>query len=198
MAKYNKIRDYESFEQNPFVEKAIEDIKIVKKHQIVKSRDKSEIQMIVNQSGEVEGHTAFMRFIEVDEEKFTKIYLGQFHNFWDLSKPAIRVFGYIMSVLIPKKDWFYFDMTDCLKYTKYSTEKSVFEGISSLIESGIIARSESHIRYYINPLVIFNGDRVTFAKTYIKKKKEIEQLNLFNLDKSIPSQTLIEEFERSN
>lgn len=172
MAKYNKVRDYESHQTNPFVEKAISDIKIIKKNQVVKSQDRSEIQMIVNQSGEVEGHTAFMRFVEVEEDKFTKVYLNQFHSFWDLSKSAIRVFGYIMTVLIPKKDWFYFDMTDCLKYTKYSTEKSVFEGIGSLIENGIIARSESHIKYYINPLVIFNGDRVSFAKTYIKKKKQ--------------------------
>lgn len=195
MAKYNKVRDYESHQTNPFVEKAISDIKIIKKNQVVKSQDRSEIQMIVNQSGEIEGHTAFMRFVEVEEDKFTKVYLNQFHSFWDLSKSAIRVFGYIMTVLIPKKDWFYFDMTDCLKYTKYSTEKSVFEGIGSLIENGIIARSESHIKYYINPLVIFNGDRVSFAKTYIKKKKQEHNSNEIQ---EIELETKINDFERNS
>lgn len=195
MAKYNKVRDYESHQTNPFVEKAISDIKIIKKNQVVKSQDRSEIQMIVNQSGEIEGHTAFMRFVEVEEDKFTKVYLNQFHSFWDLSKSAIRVFGYIMTVLIPKKDWFYFDMTDCLKYTKYSTEKSVFEGIGSLIENGIIARSESHIKYYINPLVIFNGDRVSFAKTYIKKKKQEHNSNEIQ---EIELETKVNDFERNS
>lgn len=195
MAKYNKVRDYESHQTNPFIEKAISDIKIIKKNQVVKSQDRSEIQMIVNQSGEIEGHTAFMRFVEVEEDKFTKVYLNQFHSFWDLSKSAIRVFGYIMTVLIPKKDWFYFDMADCLKYTKYSTEKSVFEGIGSLIENGIIARSESHIKYYINPLVIFNGDRVSFAKTYIKKKKQEDNSNEIQ---EIELETKVNGFERSS
>lgn len=188
---YKKISNYESFEENPFVEKAIEDIEIVKKTQIIRGKDRSEVKLIVDdKSGVVEGHTAFMRFIEVDEEKFAKLYLSQLSVFWELSKPSIRVFSYIMTILIPKKDSFYFIMEDCIKYTQYSTEKSVFDGLTGLIDAGIIARSNHHIKYYINPLVAFNGSRVTFAKTYIKKKREskvpieksINQLDLFNKD----------------
>lgn len=188
---YKKISNYESFEENPFVEKAIEDIEIVKKTQIIRGKDRSEVKLIVDdKSGVVEGHTAFMRFIEVDEEKFAKLYLSQLSVFWELSKPSIKVFSYIMTILIPKKDSFYFIMEDCIKYTQYSTEKSVFDGLTGLIDAGIIARSNHHIKYYINPLVAFNGSRVTFAKTYIKKKREskvsieksINQLDLFNKD----------------
>jgi hypothetical protein len=58
--------------------------------------------------------------------------------------------------------------------------------MSELIEAGIIARTRYHYQYFINPLIVFNGDRVTFAKTYIKKKKDkelsqkpISQLDLF-------------------
>lgn len=172
MAKYKKIREYENFEVNPFAEKAIEEIQTVRKQQIIRPTDKNEIHMIVNsQTGSVEGQTAFMRFIEVDEQRFAKIYLSQFSSFFDLSKSAIKVFGYILTVIPPKKDSFYFIMEECLKYTGYSTEKSVFEGLASLIENNIIARSSNHVRYFINPLVVFNGDRVTFAKTYIKKRE---------------------------
>ena len=67
MSKYKKIRQYENFEVNPFAEKAIEEINVVKKQQIIRPTDRNEVHMIVNsQSGEVEGQTAFMRFIEVD------------------------------------------------------------------------------------------------------------------------------------
>lgn len=171
-AGYKKVRDFEEYHENPFIEKAIDEIKVVKKTQVLRTENKAEIQMIVNGDGEVEGYSAFMRFIEVDEERFAKIYLNQFGAFWDLSKPAIRVFGYIISILKPKQDSFIFDMDACLEYTKYSTEKSVFEGLSALISGGIIARSNKHYKYFINPLVVFNGNRVTFAKTYIKKKKD--------------------------
>lgn len=170
--KYKKLKGFDSYEENPFVEKAINDIKIVKRTQVVRSKSREEIQMITSSDGEVMGHSAFMRFIEVDEERFAKVYLSQFTAFWDLSKPAIRVFSYILTVLKPKQDSFTFDMSECLLHTKYSTEKSVFEGLSALIECGIVARSNRHYKYFINPLVVFNGDRVTFAKTYIKKQKE--------------------------
>lgn len=177
-AKYKKIRDFEEYQDNPFLDRAIQEIKVVKKTQVMRTENKDEIQMIVNGDGEVEGYSAFMRFIEVDEEKFAKIYLNQFAAFWDLPKPAIRVFGYIISILKPKQDSFIFDMEACLEYTKYSTDKSVFEGVTALITGGIIARSNKHYKYFINPLVVFNGNRVTFAKTYIKKKNETDKAQM--------------------
>jgi hypothetical protein len=193
-SKYKKLKEFEAFEENPFIEKALKDIKVIKRTQVIRPQSRDEIQMITSTEGEVTGYTAFMRFVEVDEERFAKVYLAQFTSFWDLSKPAIRVFSYILTVLKPKQDSFMFDMADCLTHTKYSTEKSVFEGLSSLIECGIVARGNRHYRYFINPLVVFNGDRVTFAKTYVKKRKEKNnslsenQLNLFLQPNSLTSE----------
>jgi hypothetical protein len=180
---YKSVKKYEAFKENPFVEQAIQDIKIIQKTQVVRSKNRDEIQLIVNSSGEVEGHTAFMKFVEVDEEQFAKVYLSQFTAFWELSKPAIRVFGFIINVLKPKQDEFFLEMTKCLDYTKYRHPKDVLSGISALIECGIIARSDSHFKYFINPMVVFNGDRVSFAKTYIKRKKvqaSAQQLSMFD------------------
>lgn len=195
---YRSVKKHEVFKENPFVEKAIEDIKIIKKTQVIRPKNKDEIQLIVSSQGSVEGHTAFMRYIEVEEEKFAKVYLSQFTAFWDLSKSAIRVFGYILSILKPKQDEFFLEMNKCLEYTQYKHPKDVLSGISSLIECGIIARSDSHFKYFINPLVIFNGDRVSFAKTYIKKKRAvISNPNQLNLLDEINSETTIEQFEKN-
>ena len=187
MSEYKKIKDYEEFSENPFVEKAIQDIKIIRKTQVVRAHERGEVQMIVNDGGEVTGHTAFMRYIEVEEAQFAKLYLNQFEHFWDLPKSAIRVFGYILTRLIPKKDEFLFDMSECLAYTKYSTNKSVFEGLTALIDTGIVARTTKHYKYFVNPMVVFNGDRVSFTKTYIKKKQGTNpnQLNMFGETLSI-------------
>ena len=76
-----------------------------------------------------------------------------------------------MTVLLPKKDEFYFILDDCLKYTGYKNHKSIHEGLASLLNASIIARGKTEHFYYINPMIAFNGDRVTFAKTYIKKQK---------------------------
>lgn len=179
--KYKSLKSQPEHKENPFVEEAIKDIKIVTKTQVVKSRDKREIQMIVSDGGEVQGYSQFLRFVEVDETQFAKVYLSQFSAFWELSKPAIRVFGYILTVLKPDQDRFYFDMETCLEYTKYTQTNNIMTGLTNLIECGIIARSTRHWIYYINPLVMFNGDRVTFAKTFIKKKQgnNPNQMNLF-------------------
>lgn len=192
---YKKITDFDKHNSNPFVEKAIEDIKVVKRTQVIRSRDKNDIQLIKDtQTGEINGHSAFMRFVEVDEEKFAKVYLSQFASFWDLSKPAIRVFGYILSVLKPNQDNFIFELDTCMDYTQYKQKSMIFTGLANLIECGIIARSKYEYRYYINPLIVFNGDRVTFAKTYLKKKKkDLNQLPLFEQEKaSIDSIDLFE------
>jgi hypothetical protein len=181
--KYKRLSELEEFSENPFVEKAIQDIKIVRKTQTIRPKGRGEIQSIVY-NDEVTGHSAFMRFIEVDEDKFAKLYLSQLCAFWELSKPALRVFSYILTVMQPKKDNFIFIMEDCLTYTGYSQRNHVTSGLSNLVEAGIIARSKQHFKFFINPLVIFNGDRVTFAKTYIKKQKRIEsdpqQIGLFD------------------
>ena len=58
-----------------------------------------------------------------------------------------------------------------MNYTGYKTAKPIYEGLSYLIASEIIARGRADNIYYINPLIVFNGNRVTFAKSYVKRKK---------------------------
>jgi intergrase/recombinase len=170
---YRPIKTKQTYEDNPFVDKAIEEITIKKKTQMIRSTN-SEIQMIVSdEDGDVKGYSAFMRFVEVDEDKFAKIYLSQFESFWELSKPAVRVFGYIINTLKPNSDVFHLRMDKCLKYTKYAHANSVITGLSDLIDKEIIAKSKYENEYFINPLIVFNGSRVTFAKTYVKKQKEL-------------------------
>lgn len=171
--KMNKITKAPIFEENPFLESTLQRIErnTVHKRRFVKGSKGIE-NMIVNSDGEITGHSAFVQFIEVEEDRFTKLYLSQFSSFWELTKPAIRVFGYIMENLLPKKDFVYFDLDEAMKHTEYSNQKSVYDGLAKLVELGIIARSPNHMKYFINPLMFFNGDRVTFAKTYVKKRKE--------------------------
>jgi hypothetical protein len=182
--KIRKLSEFEKFEKNPFVEKAIQEVQISRRYRSDTSTDKKAILQAINpDTGEVLGHTMFVRQVEVDEEKFAKVYLSQFQSFWDLNKAAIRVFGYIMSKMIPKHDRVEFRLSECMEHTKYSTKKPVYEGLTALINAEIIARGYNEHIYFINPLVTFNGDRVSYVKTYIKRRKEttdINQLGLFS------------------
>lgn len=171
MKKRVAISSLPKHETNPFIEKAlinVEEKKVTKKRFVKGTRGIE--QAIVNRDGEVTGETAFLQYVEVDEEKFAKLYISQFASFFDLTKPAIRVFGYILTQLIPNKDYIYIELGGAMKYTGYKNKNSIIEGLTALCRVGIIARSDMHLRYFINPLVVFNGNRVTFAKTYVKRR----------------------------
>ena len=167
------IRDFEKNKENPFLKEAVQQIQsgIVKKYKNTSGTSRGAILQAVNSEGELVGHTSFIRQIEVDEQQFTKIYLSQFSAFFELNSQSIKVFGYIMTKLMPKQDFFIFDLEECLEYTGYKSGQSVYNGLSGLIGSSIIARGKKDYLYFINPMVFFNGDRVTFAKTYVKKQK---------------------------
>lgn len=172
---YKRIGEFDQYRDNPFIDQAISEINPVRKMVFATPKDQktNSKRGIVNfETGEIEGHTAFMKYIEVDEEKFAKLYLSQFSNFWDLSKPALRVFGYIFTNIKPNQDRFIFRLDQCLEYTGYKGKHSVFSGLANLLENGIIARSRYADEYFINPLIAFNGNRVTFSRTYVKKRKK--------------------------
>ena len=172
----SNIRKFTKNYENPFLKQALEQISnnIVKKYKTATKTDQSAIlQALDPKTQQPIGHTQFIRQIEVDEEQFTKIYLSQFSAFWNLNTQAIRVFGYIMTKLIPKQDMFIFLLDECLTHTGYKNHRSIHQGISALLEAEIIARGPADTLYFINPMVAFNGDRVTFAKTYVKKKNSI-------------------------
>lgn len=119
-------------------------------------------------TGEVVGQTAFFREKTVDQEQFTKFYLSGFKAFFDLRPATIKVFGYILNLLKPNSDEFLFNYKDCMEVTKYSSV-TIFKALAELCKAEIIARGWNDVLYYINPMVVFNGDRVTFATTYINK-----------------------------
>lgn len=168
-----KLSEYKRNEENPFVSQAIDKIQnnIVKKYKTSAKTGEKAILKAVDENGEIMGHTQFIRQIEVDEEQFAKLYLANFSAFFDLKPSALKVFGYILSQLIPNKDYFYITHKGALEHTGYKNKASLYSGLASLVQNGIIARGHNEYHYFINPMVVFNGNRITFAKTYVKKKK---------------------------
>jgi hypothetical protein len=178
-----KLSDFNFNSENPFVSQAIDTVNknVVKKYKTATKTGEKAILKAIDENGEILGHTQFIRQIEVDEEQFAKLYLSNFSAFFDLKQPAIRVFGYVLKQLVPNKDEFIFIIEDCMKYTHYKSKASVFEGLAELIHNQIIARGKKDILYYVNPMVVFNGNRITFAKTYVRAKKKENDPNQLSI-----------------
>lgn len=170
---YKKLTDYPENESNPFAEKAVLEIQTTKKRQTIKppKNEQGESKYwVVDNSGQKVAESLFVREVEVDEEQFAKVFLSGLLNFWELSSRGIRVFTYVLKQLRPGRDEFYFSAPECMKYTMYKSRGLVISGLAELIGAGLVARSTDSLIYFVNPLVLFNGNRVTFAKTYVRKK----------------------------
>ena len=81
-----KLSNFTRNETNPFLEQAIQDVQVTKKYKTGTTEKRAILNAVHPDTGEILGHTMFLRQIEVDEEQFTKVYLSQFESFWDLSK----------------------------------------------------------------------------------------------------------------
>lgn len=182
-----KLTDFPKNRENPFIHSLIDDVDPVKRRRMIASDNREVMQTLVNHDGVVTGQSAFVQYVEVDEKQFAKLYLSHMAAFWDLSKPAIRVFTYIMQNIRPNNDTIDFIVEDCMEYCQYRSKKAVFQGLADLLDKQIIARGRTQWQYFINPMITFNGDRVLFAKGLIRKKIKKhateDQLNLFgNID----------------
>ena len=74
-----KITDFEKNTENPFLKQSIEQVEknVVKKYKTAtNTEEKAILKAYDENTGEVLGHTQFIRKIEVDEDQFTKIYLA--------------------------------------------------------------------------------------------------------------------------
>lgn len=168
-----KISDFEKHESNPFVDKAISEVKLRKKYRRSGTSKNSIMQLVNTKTGEIGGHTSIIDELTVDEERFAKLYISSFQAWLHLPQSALKVFAYVMSKLKPKLDTFEFSMAECQRFTGYASKRPVYEALGHLVKADIIARGYHEYVYFINPMIAFNGDRVSYIRTYKKEKSDI-------------------------
>lgn len=167
-----KVTDFPANKENPFLKQVVEQVNnhVVKRFQNSTSTTKKAVLQAVDpETGEHVGYTSFIRQIVVDDDKFTKVYAQNLQAFFDLSKTGMRVLAYVFTCLKVSNDKIYFDIDDAMKFTGYKNHRSVYNGLAELLKAEIIARGKKENLYYINPMIIFNGNRINFIKQYVKK-----------------------------
>ncbi|MEG8840708.1 hypothetical protein [Klebsiella quasipneumoniae] len=118
---------------------------------------------------------------EVDKEEFIKLYTSQIKAYFDLTKTAYKVFFIFLRIYQDAigKDHFYLSCKKAMslaeKIDHFVLSESIFyRGIKELIEKRIIAKTNEKNWYFINPAIVFNGDRARFVSEIIKKKETME------------------------
>lgn len=168
---------HDEYELNPFVYG--QEIKIKTKTRNLTAKTGTEL---IEKNGESSETylTNIVQKKEVDTEEFIKLFTAQIKFYFDLTKTAYKVF-FICLYMYQKEiggDTVYLACKKAQNIAKSLGEFNIstavyYRGIDELIEKKILAKSTTKYIYYINPAVIFNGDRARFVKEVIKKKEEM-------------------------
>lgn len=98
------------------------------------------------------------RVLKRDIGSYVKIYITL--DFLErMNKVTIKMFNYLVSRVKYNQDYVIIYIEDFCKVKKYKNQTEVYKAINTLIEMGIIARHASTHLYFINPFVLYKGER---------------------------------------
>lgn len=158
-----KVKGSHKYKSNPFVNEELFYLNKGHKTVIAGSANK---YLVDAKSGEFEGITLFAKKQEIDKEEFAKIYVDQIKSLFGLSKSGIRVFSYFLSALRINKDEVYINVASVMEFCEYRQSNQVYKGLAELLSNNIIAMSSNPNIWFVNPHIMFNGNRVAFFKEY--------------------------------
>jgi hypothetical protein len=180
------VRDFPEFTQNPFMEDII--IQTSKRTVAISSR---KINIVNTRTGELEDTALLHVKREIDKEKFVKVFISQLQFIFELSQRALKIVAFFMNALRINDDQVYFDLDDCKKYTGYGSKQTIFSGMAELLEHKVIAKSTKNHIYYINPKLIFNGNRLVVVNEFCKKRDHSIDLRQISPDDSFTQKTIL-------
>jgi predicted transcriptional regulator len=169
MEKEKKLKDFQMNRENPFAKQVLVKMgKFLSNRQITGKNgdERSVLKAVDENTGEILGQTVFMRTKMVDTETFAKVYQLGFQAFADLKPSVMKVFQFIVKQLTPNKDNFNLYIEDLIEETELH-KATIYRALGTLCERQIIARGRTEYEYYINPMYVFNGNRVTFITNWI-------------------------------
>lgn len=159
-----KFRDLPVFDQNPFIQPIVE---IRTKKKLVRMGTSQ--QAAFTEDGEYIGESRMMVARKVDSEEFVKVFKDQISLIFDLTKTAQKILVYIIKSLGINKDYVVFDKVKAKDISGLSSTASLYAGLTELMNKGVLAKSHLPLMYYINPAIIFNGDRLTIVNQWVKE-----------------------------
>jgi hypothetical protein len=126
------------------------------------------IKTVNTKTGAETGTAEITKVYEVDKDIFVKVFARQLTVFFDLSQVGIKLLEVIMHEAgrDANTDSVYLSTISTKDYMnkigkKYS-QASYYRGRDELLSKGFIAKSVRQHIYFINPAMIWNGDRIKF------------------------------------
>lgn len=145
--------------------------------------------MIVGRdTGEIHGPAGFWQAQEVDKTQFVKLYVNGVKAFKELTGAGTKVFELLYLAIQQNigKDEVVLSFGKVDQKATPLSQKTFIRGVKELLEKDFIAESMTPSVYFVNPDFVWNGDRLSFVKSYRLKQdyakavKDTKTLDLFH------------------
>lgn len=161
--KTPKISEYETYKQSPY-------------HIILQSKQyapKPEEELFNDSKGTL--YAAYKvpknKTIVTDPKPYTKVYDGNELLLASLTEPATKMLFYICGNLRPNSDEVCIILAEYLNFFGYNANGRItyYRALEGLLKANIIARKVGTTScFYINPDIIYNGDRTKLKNSTVR------------------------------
>lgn len=161
--KTPKISDYETHYESPFIVELNSKLYVPNPdHKSMKGDDGKMYGMYEIPKGKVILH---------DPHQYIKMFKGNSSLITELSGPASKMFYYICENIQSNKDDICIIKEDYFTFAGYKSDGRItyYRAIEGLLKATIIARKAgSTTCFFINPNILFNGDRTKLKNVIVK------------------------------
>lgn len=141
---------------------------------------RGDMMLVSTETGEITAPIAgFWEAQEVDSTRFVKLFVQGVKALKELTGAGTKVFEvlYLRVQESIGKDQVYMAFSSVDQTLTPMSEATYNRGMRELIEKGFIAATPNQGLFWLNPLFVWNGDRLAFVQEYRKKKeKEYKQI----------------------
>lgn len=166
------------YKSNPFMDDAYEALKPRRKKETGKDNHLMVVSDDFSETGEVVSTNAgFWKSKIVDADKFVKLYTQGVKAVAQLSSSGVKVFEVLYRRVQDQisKDEILLTFPSIDQDETPLSESTFYRGTKELLSKGFIAESMVTGMYYLNPVYMWNGNRLEFVTEYIKAGVEAQQ-----------------------
>lgn len=181
------VRSAPSHKENPFIQGSLVQVRGRKKNYTVASGSMT----LTDQTGQVQGAIQHSITRVIDDSLFVKVFSDGVAGMYDLGSAGSKVFRFLFDEVQknPNQDRMYLYFMDALEDPWKIPKTTFFKGMAELLEKGFLAKSANPNMFFLNPAMMWNGDRFRFVQEYqrassIKKtdQQELESRGQLRLD----------------
>ncbi len=123
---------------------------------------------LTDKTGVIQGAVQHTITRIVDDTLFVKVFGDGIAGMYDLGRPGAKVFRFLFDEVQknPNQDRMYLYFMDALEDPWRIPKTTFFKGMAELLDKGFLAKSANPNMFFLNPSMMWNGDRFRFVQEY--------------------------------